>query len=258
MVLDSEKLEKNALTLIRRYPSSKKFLRKANGKKDYQGIAKELGVNPKTVSPSLSLAKDLGFAEKIRPGIYKKITSNMKYIPNEKKIEKRSSIEGIIKKFSGKIKSKVEESNLGYSLDFKNKIAKMANAYKWLFITENALRELIRKVFVSEKNWWDNKIPGGIKEKIEEMKKNVPYDEAKRKDELDYTHLGQLKEIITYKLNWDLFSPYLKKKDKKTFQVEIERVLSSRNAIGHCISLVGDDYKYAEMRFKAILKLLKE
>lgn len=257
MVLDSEKLEKNALTLLKKYSDSKKILQKTDGKKSYQEIAEELEINPKITSPALSLAKDLGFAEKIKPGIYKKITSNMKYIPNKKKLNKTISIGDLVGKFSKKKMKKIKKNEVKHSFSFKNKIEKMANAYKWLFITENTLRNLIRKVFSSEKDWWDKRVSKNVRECIEEIKLISPYDDAKRKDELDYTHLGQLKEIITKKGNWNLFLPYLKKKDKNTFQVEIERVIPSRNSIGHCVSLIGDDYKYAEMRFKAILNLLK-
>src|SRR3972149_3427156 len=68
--------------------NAKEILQKADGKKNYQKIAEELKINTKITSPALSLAKDLGFAEKIKPGIYKKITKNMKYIPNKKKENK--------------------------------------------------------------------------------------------------------------------------------------------------------------------------
>lgn len=255
-MIDSEKLEKNALTLLKKFPTVKEFLRKADGKKNYQQIADELEVNPKIVSPALSLAKDFGFAERIKPGIYKKITTNMKHIPNKKKTSKKISVEGMVKRFSKKRKMNNKIPKRQYSLNFKNKVEKMSNAYKWLFITENTLRELIRDVLSSEENWWDKRVPEDVRKKVRGAKLNSPYDDVKRKDELDYTQLGQLKDIITRKGNWGLFLPHLKKKDKNTFQVEIERVIPSRNSIGHCIPLIGDDYKYAEMRFKAILRLL--
>ena len=256
MVLDSEKLEKNASTLLKNFTNVKTILQRTDGEKSYQQIAKELGINSKIISPALSLAKELGFAEKIKPGIYKKITKRMRYIPNKKKSSKKIPINRLVKRFSKKGR-KEEKIKTQYSLNFKNKVEKMVVAYKWLFITENTLRELIRTVLSSEEDWWKKRVPEDVRKKVEEAKLDCPYDDAKRKDELDYTHLGQLKEIMASKKNWNSFSPYLKKKDKKTFQVEIERVIPSRNSIGHCISLIGDDYKYAEMRFKAILKLLK-
>jgi len=197
MVLDSEKLEKNAQTLQKRFSNAKEILQKADGKKNYQKIAEELKINTKITSPALSLAKDLGFAEKIKPGIYKKITKNMKYIPNKKKENKNISVGEVVKRFSKK-RSKKEKIETPYSLNFKNKVDEMANAYKWLFITENTLRELIRKVFSLEKNWWDNRVPNDVKKKVEEAKIISSYDDAKRKDELDYTHLGQKKEIGIY------------------------------------------------------------
>ena len=133
----------------------------------------------------------------------------------------------------------------------------MAEAYKWLFITENTLREIIRSVFTPEDDWWKNRVPKDVQTSVENEKLKIHYDGAKRKDELDYAHIGQLKNIITCNKNWKLFSPHFKKQDVNTINVDIERVIPSRNSIGHCISLDGDDYKYTEMRFKAILKLLK-
>ena len=257
MVVNSETFEKNALTLLKKFPDAKRILQKADGKKDYQKIAEELNINSKTTSPTLSLAKDLGFAEKIKPGIYKKITSTMKYIPNRKQEIKGISIENMVNKLSKRRIKKIQVDEIQYSFNFRSKVEKMAEAYKWLFVTENTLRELIRTVFASEKNWWENRVPDGVKQKVEEAKLSSPYDDAKRKDELDYTHLGQLKEIITSKKNWGLFLPHLKKRDISTFKVDTERIIPSRNAIGHCIPLAGEDYKYTEMRFKTILKMLK-
>jgi hypothetical protein len=259
MVLNSEQLEKNALTLLKKSPNAKTMLKKADGKKDYHQIAKELGIHEKIVSPALTLAKDLGFAIRIRPGVYKKITSNMKYIPNTKKMAEKTEVMGdIMRKLSKKARNKSNLIEQGYSFRDRNKVEKMANAYRWLFITENILRDLIRNVLKKDcPNWWEERVPDDIKKEVNKMMQNSKYDDPKRKDNLEYTHLGQLKDIIIYKRNWKDFEPFLKSKDKNNFDVDINRVIPSRNAIGHCISLIGDDYTYAEMRFKAILKLLK-
>ncbi|MBU0660688.1 hypothetical protein KKG22_00745 [Patescibacteria group bacterium] len=96
-----------------------------------------------------------------------------------------------------------------------------------------------------------------MKTEVEKAKLNSKYDDATRKDNLEYTHIGQLKEIIIWGKNWDDFKPFLKSADKSNFEHELKKVIPSRNAIGHCIPLVADDYKDAEVRFKNILKLLK-
>jgi len=88
----------------------------------------------------------------------------------------------------------------------------------------------------------------GFKVGICRCMSDLPYDNANRIDELEYTHLGQLKEIITCKNNLDLFLPYFKIKNKQSFQEAIDKTISPRNAIGHCIPLRGDDYKFADLR----------
>lgn len=258
MVLDSEQLKKNAQTLLERFSNAKLILRKANGKMDYKEISNELSINEKIVSPALSSAKDLGFAEKVKPGIYKKISSTMKYIPNIKNHkEKDFGIDNVIKRFSKNKGKNKEISGLKQKFSYQGKVEKMALAYKWLFITENILRDLIRKVIGSTPNWWENRIPDGVKSSVIKEIQKSKYDDAARKDNLEYTHLGQLKEIIIWKKNWKDFEPFLKSKDRSNFEHELNKVIPPRNAIGHCIPLVGDDYEYAEMRFKAVLKLLK-
>lgn len=255
MVLNSEQLEKNAETLLKKFPDAKKILKKTDGKKNYQQIAKELDIHEKIVSPALSFAKEMGFAERIKPGVYKKNTSCMKLIPNQKEKRKEGkSVDSIIKKFTKK-KQSINIPKKSIKFDYENKVSKMTLAYSWLFITENMLRDLIRNVLSSFPNWWEDKIPKGVKTKVEEDKLKSKYDDATRKDNLEYTHIGQLKEIITY--NWRTFEPFLNSRDKDNFEHELKKVIPSRNAIGHCIPLTGDDYKDAEMRFKNILKLLK-
>ncbi|MCK4553204.1 hypothetical protein KAT80_03295 [Candidatus Pacearchaeota archaeon] len=258
MVADAGKLGGNAQTLLKNFPDAKIILKKADGKKNYKQISKELNINEKIVSPTLSSAENLGFAEKIKPGVYKKIMANMRYVPNKKKVnEKASSVENIIKKNSKKNKKKLNSTEKTYFFNYQTKVEKMVLAYRWLFITENILRDLIRDVLKNVPNWWGDRIPEGIKQKVEASIQNSKYDDAPRKDNLEYTHLGQLKDIIIYKKNWKDFEAFLKSKDKSNFEHELNKVIPQRNAIGHCIPLIGDDYKYAEMRFKAVLKLLK-
>lgn len=258
MVIDSDTLIKNAQTLIKKYPDAKIILKKADGIKNYRQISKDLGIHEKIVSPALSLSKELGFAEKIKPGVYKKITSNMKYISNKKnKSKKDKTIGKLIKKFSNNKKKKQKSDIKVFRFDYESKVEKMAEAYKWLFITENILRDLIRQVIEKGPDWWDKRIPDGIKKEVKKIMDKSRYDDASKKDNLEYTHIGQLKEIIVWKKNWNDFKSFLKNQNKSNFEHELNRLIPQRNAIGHCIPLTGDDYKYAEMRFKAVLKLLK-
>ena len=258
MVLDSEKLGKNAVTLLKNYSNAKEILQKAKGDQNYIEIAKELEISPKITSPVLKLAKDLGFANKIKPGVYKKITSNMKYIPNRKKPMKRNkTIDGVVRRFSKHKDKKLELGGRNIRFDYESKVEKMTLAYRWLFITENMLRDLIRGVIGTSEDWWEKRIPEGVKSDVKKTIQKSKYDDVKRKDDLEYAHLGQLKEIILWKKNWKDFESSLRNKDRSNFDHELTKVISPRNAIGHCIPLSGDDYKYVEMRFQAILKLLR-
>ena len=106
-------------------------------------------------------------------------------------------------------------------------------------------------------DWWKDYVPSGIQIEIEYVIKKTPYHAVKRNDELEYTHLGQLKEIIIYKKNWNDFLPYLNEKDKNSFAVTINKAIPSRNAIGHCIPLKSTDLKVVDVRFEDILKMIK-
>ncbi len=135
---------------------------------------------------------------------------------------------------------------------------KMVHAYQDLYVVENVLRELIRKVLgQKDADWWKNYVPRGVQTDVIDTKNRAPYHAAIRNDELEYTHLGQLKEIIVYKKNWNDFVTYLHTRDKEHFRVTIENAIPSRNAIGHCIPLKTDDLKVIDLRLKDILKMIK-
>lgn len=252
---DINTLESNGKAYSKLHPYSREVLKMADGEKNYKEIAEKLKMDKTMVSNLLNKAVGFSLAKKIKPGVYKKENGVLGYIPknnSNKKTGKTAS--SILHNFSRK-KKKEKISPKTFKTRFEGKVEKMAEAYRWLFITENTLRELIREVFKSESDWWSRRVPVDVKKEVKKQKNRYPYDGEKRKDELEYTHLGQLKDIIISKGNWNNFLPYLKKKDKETFRVLIERAIPPRNSIGHCIGLVGDDYKRADMRFKDILAL---
>jgi len=126
-----------------------------------------------------------------------------------------------------------------------------------LYIVENTLRELVRKVLSQRTDWWKNYVPGDVQIDADNAIKKTPYDAPKRNDKLEYTHLGQLKEIIICKKNWNDFLSYLNEKDKNAFAVTINKAIPSRNAIAHCIPLKSKDLKVVDVRFEDILKMIK-
>ncbi|MCK4520953.1 MAG: hypothetical protein KAU20_00130 [Nanoarchaeota archaeon] len=251
-------VKENGKEFIADYPEGKNILRATDGKKNYEQIAKELELSKTYVSTVLNAAKKCHLANRITPGIFKKKSGVMSHIPEGKNKEKSvSSINKIIKR--AKRKPKITRLN---DKPFSNRplinIEKMTLGYQNLFIVENTLRELIRKVFGKDvSNWWEEKVNDGIIKDVKEAIEKYPYHGYKREDELEYTHLGQLKEIITAKRNWNVFLPYLDEKDKASFSATIDKAIPSRNSIGHCIPLKNEDLKYVEMRFQDILRMIK-
>ena len=254
-MIDSEKLVKNCLSYMKSHPKAIEILKKANGKKDYKTISRELNLNEKTVSPILSEAKKLGLAIKEK-NFYKKRTGILKYMPKQKgkiRIQNKGKLIKIFKK--NMMKKNIPNIKCSIKID-KNKAEKMVSAYGWLYLTENTFRNLIRKVFSQEKDWWKNKVDASIQKEIKRNISKDKYYSPKKMDQLDYTHLGQLMGIIISKNDWKNFLPFLKEKQKETFKVLFSRIIPFRNAIGHCIPLKNEDYKSIEVKFKDILEML--
>ena len=263
MVFDSQAFKQNCENFANFHPKARNLLASANGEKSYEQIAKEHRVHRTTVSSTLTYAEKLGLAKK-RVGIYKKLPGVMSHIPIFKnKIAKKKTVPQIMNSVSNKKIKNIAESlrkkldPVKYNAAFLSKLEKMLWAYAWLYTVENLLRELIRRVLSNQDNWWDEKVPDGVKRSVEKTMDNQPYDAAKRKDELEHTHLGELIQIIISRQNWNSFKPYLNESDKETFKVRITDAIESRNAIGHCIPLAGEDLRRSDIRFLDIVKMLK-
>lgn len=228
-------------------------LKRANGKDDYQKIASDLNMHPTQVSGLLKQAEKLGLAKKIGH-VYKKMPGILRYVRRTNKNKNILKVRNVIQELN---KPRIKQVDID-SLSLKSGIAveaeKMATSYKWLYTTENVLRELIRKIFINEPDWWVKRVNNGIQKRVKDAIANYPYDGAKRKDELEYTHLSQLKEIIIN--NWDLFKSSLNEKNKDNFRATVDKALPYRNSIAHCTSLKLDDFNTAKIRFKDILDML--
>ena len=203
MAVDSELLRKNCKEFSNSYGKAIDVLRNANGKKHYTDIAKLLDIPETRVSGLLKKALKLGLAEKINNGYYKKEAGILGYMPKSKgRIKSQKYVKDLLTKITKKKTKQGKGNQLIVSGKIYTTIEKMSEAYTHLYVVENTLRDLIRKVLSNEVDWWKNKIPPGIQKEVEETIKRTPYHAAKRKDELEYTHLGQLKEIIICKNNW--------------------------------------------------------
>lgn len=251
-------LKTNCKEFISEHSNGKRILRLTDGKKTYEQISRELGLPRTSVSTILNIAKKLHLVDRIKPGVFKKRRGVMSHIPEgEQKKKSAPSIGQIIEKAKKVRKFPEIKEHLFSSLPLAN-IDKMTIGYRNLYIVENTLRELIRKALGKEVNgWWNQRVNEGIRNSVKEAIDNYPYHGYQRKDELEYTHLGQLKEIIVAKNNWNNFLPYLKEQNKASFSATIEKAIPSRNSIGHCIPLKSEDLRYVDMRFQDILKMLK-
>jgi DNA-binding Lrp family transcriptional regulator len=231
-------------------------LRNANGKASYKEIAKKLDMPPTTVSGLLKKAERLGLARKVSSGLYKKNPGVLSYMPSRTKSKKREprTVATVVERLTGKKPTK-QPPSFSPSLSIEQNAERMALAYRLLFATENILRDLIRRVLGQIPNWWKVKVPAGVQTAVAETITKEVYHAAKRRDELEYSHLGQLMEIIVK--NWNDFLPYLNERDKSAFSATIRKAIPSRNATGHCIPLSQRDYRVVEVRLTDILAMLK-
>jgi len=254
-IVDSERLEKNCQAYSRRHAKAIAVLKKADGKTHYTEIAKKLVLNKNSVSSFLKDAERLGLATK-NGKFYKRVMGVSNYFPkaNSKK-QNHTTINAIGQLSKAKEKLMARKKNDYATVGTDNTFNKMTSAYMSLYVTENSLRNLIRKVFTAEPNWWSKKVNKGIRDAVQKQQVDYPYDGAKRKDELEYTHLSWLSEIIT--ANWDSFLPYLHERDKNTFRTRVNSAIPSRNSIGHCTPMTGQDLRRVDLRFDDILKMLK-
>lgn len=261
MIQDAEVIKKNCAEYFADHKKSLEVLRQANGKNHYTQIASTIGLHKTKVSGLLKKAERLGLAKKIKAGIYKKLPGVLGLMPknNNSKITTHKTVNDLAKKIT-KVKN-IPKTVFPTSLIIQSKICdsfdKMVISYQTLYVVENSLRELIRKVFNNQSDWWKQNVPSGVRSAVQRNIDEMPYHALKRKDELEYTHLGQLKEIIINGKNWNLFTQYLKTKDKSDFSATINKAIPSRNAIGHCIPLKSRDLKVVDVRLQDILEMIK-
>lgn len=256
--IDADKITSNCETYLNSDSKAIDVLKNANGKNSYTEIARIVGLHSTTTSSLLKKSLKLGLSSKNNKGFYHKKPGILGYMPKRK--SKKNSSQNVEKRIEGISKRALKTSKISKGLLDKYKVQhtdKMAEAYVWLYTTENTLRELIRKVLGQPSSWWNTSVNPDIKKKVSDAMKDYPYDGASRKDELEYTHIGQLKEIIISKSNWDKFKPHLNEQQKDKFQLKVDNAIPSRNSIGHCIPLNVEDRSDIVVRFKDIIKMIK-
>jgi len=256
--LTSENIEKGFSSLMKIHKRAPEVIRKLNGEKDYLEIAKEIELNKTIVSSIQKEAYKLRFVIK-KGRFYKKKPGILKYAPKIRRVrgnfkKRQTALEKLSRK---KFREKNFAKRSSFLVLHSSSAQKMAEAYQWLYVTENAIRDLIRHAYGDLKNWWKIRVPQKIQEDVRRSMGNEKYDSAKRKDELEYTHLDQLKQIIIEKKNWKDFIPFLEISEKNAFIVKFEAALPSRNCISHSIPLNKEDLKIVDVRFSDIIKMIK-
>ncbi len=224
--------------------------------KTYKEIATKTDIHKTIVSNILNRAKGFGFVIKDKKGGWKKTKViqgfNLSKLVKANSQAKKGNNKDPLKPLRREHKLPVVSKGAKHA----RKAAKMAKAYTLLYTVENVLRDLVRKVYKDDPDFWKNKVPQGVRNDVQGIKAKEKYHSTKRSDELEYTHLGHLKDIIVSKSNWADFLLYLHEKDKSSFATVFNRAMPSRHAVAHSIPLTGKDLKVVDVRFTDIIDML--
>ena len=130
------------------------------------------------------------------------------------------------------------------------KAKKMADFYILYFSLENSVRKLITDVLTEKHGveWWEKKVPSGIKENVERLQKEEK-DTAmsiRSEDKIAYTSFGELIDI--FNANWNDFTEILR--SRKSVQDTLSQFKNIRNVIAHSCELNDDEI----LRFKLLIK----
>jgi len=130
------------------------------------------------------------------------------------------------------------------------KAKKMADFYILYFSLENSVRKLITDVLTEKHGveWWEKKVPSGIKENVERLQKEEK-DTAmsiRSEDKMAYTSFGELIDI--FNANWNDFTEILR--SRKSVQDTLSQFKNIRNVIAHSCELNDDEI----LRFKLLIK----
>lgn len=137
-----------------------------------------------------------------------------------------------------------------FEQEILRKAKKMADFYILYFSLENSVRKLITDVLTEKYGveWWGKKVPSGVKENVERLKK-VERDTAvsiRSEENLAYTNFGELIDI--FNANWDDFAEILR--SRKSVQDTLSQFKNIRNVIAHSCELMDDEI----LRFKLLIK----
>ena len=138
-----------------------------------------------------------------------------------------------------------------------NEAIAMAKIYPLLYVLENSIRELIKRVMVAEhgEDWWDTQLTKGKLKGVRQTAANRMKSEdekyswhQRRGDHpIDYVDIKDLETIILAKQTH--FVPNLIP-DLDWFKQFMKELYPSRNVVAHMNPLDGDNVKDIELRTK--------
>lgn len=138
--------------------------------------------------------------------------------------------------------------------------AAMSKHYEVFYSLETSIRALISQTIeTAEKTdeWWSSeRVPQAIKNEVAtRIQKEVDAGVTRRSmDELDYTTLGELSDLIQN--NWDIFGGTLFT-SKKAVQKVMASLNTLRSPIAHCCPLAEDEQLRLQLTVRDWFRLLE-
>jgi len=151
-------------------------------------------------------------------------------------------------------KDEVVDTEL-FDHDIRKQARKMADFYVLYYCLENSIRRLISERLKEkyEANWWEEKVPDGVKNSVKEkqQKEKDTVFSIRSEDPLTYTNFGELIDI--FNANWDDFSDTIR--SKKAMQQSLAQFNQIRNVIAHSCELNDDEITRFELLIKDWLRI---
>lgn len=246
-MIDAEKIQANFQKFVDTHGKALEVLRKANGKKHYKEIAKELNMNETIVSSILKKAEKLGLAKKEGNRLYKKISGMMGFKPKTPKSHTAS-----------KPRDKSFKKTIRSCQDPVEKDAwKNAEIYPYAFVLENSLRNLILTKFSAEVDWWSKKVSKEVQEyatRIQNAEKKHDWLHKRGNQPIYYIGLNELFKIISknYSTHFkDVFT------DQGNLRTWINECVPIRNLLAHNVPVKKDERDNLRIRSKYVCRLIK-
>lgn len=130
-------------------------------------------------------------------------------------------------------------------------------------ILERQFRKMIIYAFKDIPNWWKARIPGDVKAKASERKKEYENSGALRElpeyELIEFVDFPEYRKIIIEGKNWDeVFSKILPKSKKDVFIIKMEELEAIRNHLYHNRRINDIDTKRFEVYYNDIMTFISD